>query len=50
MDDDEEGNINSQIAYQIVSQEPKGSASMFKIDEKTGKLYVNQATLDREVS
>ena len=50
MDDDQDGNINSQIAYQIVSEEPKGSESMFKIDEKTGNIYVNKPTLDREVS
>lgn len=48
-DKDEPGTINAKIAYSIISQEPKGSGHMFTIDEKTGKLYVKQQTLDREV-
>lgn len=48
-DNDQEGNINSQIAYSILSQEPEGK-QMFVIDETTGKLYVNEDTLDREVT
>lgn len=48
-DDDEAGTDNSKIAYSIVSQEPEGTGHMFRIEEKTGKLYVNKATLDREV-
>lgn len=47
-DDDEPGNINSEIYYSIVSQDPPGK-NMFRIDAKTGKLYVNEPTLDREV-
>lgn len=47
-DNDEEGTINSQISYRIVSQEPEGT-HMFSIDETTGKLYVKEDTLDREV-
>lgn len=47
-DNDQEGTINSQIAYSIVSQEPEGK-HMFFIDEMTGKLYVKEDTLDREV-
>lgn len=47
-DNDQEGTINSQIAYSILSQEPEGK-QMFFIDEVTGKLYVKEDTLDREV-
>lgn len=47
-DNDQEGTINSQIAYSILSQEPEGK-DMFFIDETTGKLYVKEDTLDREV-
>lgn len=28
-------------------QEPEGTGHVFKIDEKTGKLYVKEPTLDR---
>lgn len=48
-DDDQAGTINAQISYSIISQEPKGKGPMFTIDSKTGKLYVNDPTLDREV-
>lgn len=48
-DDDQPGTINSQISYSIISQEPEGSGHVFRLDEKTGKLYVKEATLDREV-
>lgn len=48
-DDDQPGSINSQISYSIVSQEPQGAGHMFRLDEKTGKLYVKEPTLDREV-
>lgn len=48
-DDDEVGTINSEIYYSIISQEPAGTGDMFRIDRKTGKLYVKEATLDREV-
>ncbi|KAK1896585.1 Desmoglein-2 [Dissostichus eleginoides] len=47
-DKDEPGNINSEIAYSIVSQEPEGTGHMFAIDSKTGQLYVKEETLDRE--
>ncbi|KAK2815966.1 hypothetical protein Q5P01_026433 [Channa striata] len=47
-DDDEAGTVNAEITYSIVSQEPKGAGHMFTIDEKTGKLYVKEPTLDRE--
>ncbi|XP_029355863.1 desmoglein-4-like [Echeneis naucrates] len=47
-DNDQAGTINSQISYSIVSQEPEGTGPMFSIDEKTGKMYVKEATLDRE--
>lgn len=47
-DNDQAGTINSQIAYRILSQEPEGK-HMFSIDETTGKVYVKEDTLDREV-
>uniref|UniRef100_A0AAZ3RK43 Cadherin domain-containing protein n=1 Tax=Oncorhynchus tshawytscha TaxID=74940 RepID=A0AAZ3RK43_ONCTS len=47
-DDDQEGSINSKIHYKILSQKPAGSGAMFTIDENTGKLFVKDATLDRE--
>ncbi|KAM7410638.1 hypothetical protein PAMA_001871 [Pampus argenteus] len=49
-DNDQAGTINSELAYSIVSQEPEGSGHMFTIDEKTGKLFVKESTLDRETS
>lgn len=48
-DDDQPGTINSQISYSIISQEPEGIGHMFRIDEKTGKLFVKESSLDREV-
>lgn len=48
-DDDQAGTINSELAYSIVGQEPAGSGPMFTIDKKTGKLYVKESALDREV-
>lgn len=48
-DDDQPGTINSKISYSIVSQEPKGTGHMFRIDKETGKLYVKEPLLDREV-
>uniref|UniRef100_A0A3Q1HGP3 Cadherin domain-containing protein n=1 Tax=Anabas testudineus TaxID=64144 RepID=A0A3Q1HGP3_ANATE len=47
-DDDQAGTINAEISYSIISQEPEGTNHMFTIDEKTGKLYVKEPTLDRE--
>lgn len=49
-DNDQAGTSNSEISYSIVSQEPEGTGHMFTIDKKTGNLYVNEPTLDREVS
>ncbi|KAM9849232.1 uncharacterized protein ACBR49_008487 [Aulostomus maculatus] len=49
-DDDQAGTPHSEIAYSIVSQEPVGTGQMFTIDSKTGKLYVKEATLDRETT
>lgn len=48
-DDDQEGTINSELSYKIISQEPKGKENMFYIEEKTGKIFVREPTLDREV-
>lgn len=45
-DADEPGNINSQIRYEIIKQEP--SNDMFSINEN-GEVLVNNAGLDREV-
>ncbi|TDH08233.1 hypothetical protein EPR50_G00095520 [Perca flavescens] len=47
-DDDEAGTDNSKISYSIASQEPQGRGHMFTIDKQTGKVYVKEATLDRE--
>ena len=49
-DADEEGTVNAKMAYAIINQEPKGHGNMFNIDRHTGKLYVKEPTLDREVS
>ena len=48
-DEDQEGTINSELSYKIISQEPKGHEDMFYIEQKTGKLFVREPTLDREV-
>lgn len=48
-DKDQAGTINSEISYRIISQEPEGTGHMFRIDEKSGRLYVKESTLDREV-
>lgn len=49
-DGDQAGTINAEISYSIISQEPEGTGHMFTLDKKTGKLYVKEPTLDREVS
>ena len=48
-DKDLPGSINAEIAYTIVSQTPKGKEMMFEIERKTGKLFVKEPSLDREV-
>lgn len=48
-DNDEAGTINSAIAYTIISQEPEVTGHMFTIEKNTGKLFVKEPTLDREV-
>lgn len=48
-DADEPGTINSKIAYSIVKQTPADSKYMFSIDKETGKVYVKETNLDREV-
>lgn len=48
-DDDQAGTINAELSYSIISQEPEGTGHMFTIDEKTGKVYVKEPSLDREV-
>lgn len=45
-DADEPGNINSQILYEIIKQEP--SENMFSINQD-GEVLVNDDRLDREV-
>lgn len=47
-DADEPGNLNSQIKYEIVEQQPGGQI-MFRADDD-GTIRVNNANLDREVS
>lgn len=45
-DADEPGNVNSQILYEIVDQNPPGN--MFTINQN-GEVIVNNENLDREV-
>lgn len=47
-DDDQQGTPNSQIFYSIVEQ--SSSSGMFHINSVTGQVYVQQTTLDREVT
>ncbi|XP_047443775.1 desmoglein-2-like [Mugil cephalus] len=47
-DDDQSGTANAEISYSIISQEPEGTGHMFTLEEKTGKLFVKEPTLDRE--
>lgn len=49
-DADEPGTINSKISYSILKQTPVETGSMFSIDKDTGKVYVKERTLDREVT
>lgn len=49
-DADEPGTINSKIAYSIINQTPAESKYMFSLDKATGKVYVKEKTLDREVT
>lgn len=48
-DADAKETINAKIAYKILKQIPDKSGTMFSIDRDTGKIYVKQHTLDREV-
>lgn len=49
-DADEPGNMNSEIRYKILSQDPPLPMShMFSINPVTGAISVNGAGLDREV-
>lgn len=48
-DADQQGTPNAKIAYSILKQIPEESGTMFTIDRDTGKIYVNEHTLDREV-
>uniref|UniRef100_A0AAY5EYT6 Cadherin domain-containing protein n=1 Tax=Electrophorus electricus TaxID=8005 RepID=A0AAY5EYT6_ELEEL len=47
-DRDEPGNINSQILYEIINQEPAGKR-MFKIN-RNGEIRVSGSNLDREAN
>ncbi|KAJ8383574.1 hypothetical protein AAFF_G00219540 [Aldrovandia affinis] len=48
-DADEEGTDNAKIAYSIVKQEPVDPGVMFYIEKNSGKIFVNDAGLDREL-
>lgn len=48
-DKDDPTTPNAEIAYSIISQEPALDRHMFRIGKKTGKLYVKEPNLDREV-
>lgn len=47
-DDDQENTINSMIHYSI--DQLSSTAGMFYINSQTGEIFVQQNTLDREVS
>ncbi|XP_036374470.1 desmoglein-2-like [Megalops cyprinoides] len=47
-DADDPQTPNAQIAYSIVGQKP-GGQNMFYINQKTGQIYVQMNTLDREI-
>uniref|UniRef100_A0A8D2J4B6 Desmoglein 2 n=1 Tax=Varanus komodoensis TaxID=61221 RepID=A0A8D2J4B6_VARKO len=49
-DADEPNNLNSKIAYKIVSQQPSFPASIFQIHKETGEVHTTVFQLDREVS
>lgn len=46
-DADEPGNLNSQIAYSIIVQNP--AEDVFYIDRQSGSIFVKRPVLDREV-
>ncbi|KAF5900439.1 desmoglein-2-like, partial [Clarias magur] len=48
-DADAQGTPNAKIAYSILKQIPEASGRMFTIDRDTGKIYVKEHSLDREV-
>ncbi|KAI5619856.1 desmoglein-2 [Silurus asotus] len=48
-DADEQGTANAKIAYSILKQLPENTGTMFSIDRDSGKVYVKEHTLDREV-
>ncbi|XP_036377128.1 desmoglein-2-like [Megalops cyprinoides] len=47
-DADEPGTLHTQIVYSIMNQEPPIPKNVFYIKGKTGEIYVNEPTLDRE--
>uniref|UniRef100_A0A8D2JG46 Desmoglein 2 n=1 Tax=Varanus komodoensis TaxID=61221 RepID=A0A8D2JG46_VARKO len=47
-DADEPNNLNSKIAYKIVSQQPSFPASIFQIHKETGEVHTTVFQLDRE--
>ncbi|XP_066575693.1 desmoglein-2.1 [Amia ocellicauda] len=47
-DDDEPNTQNSKIAFSILEQSPAGQM-MFRLDSNTGKIYVKESNLDREI-
>ncbi|KAJ8279867.1 hypothetical protein COCON_G00069330 [Conger conger] len=49
VDGDEEGTINAKIAYAIVKQDPEEDGMKFYIAKNSGKIFVKEQTLDREV-
>ncbi|XP_062986740.1 desmoglein-2 [Elgaria multicarinata webbii] len=48
-DADEPNNLNSKIAYRIVSQGPSQANSVFQIDRSTGEVRTSTLQLDREM-
>lgn len=48
-DADKPNTTHTKISYSIIKQEPSDGTRLFNIDRHTGRIYVNENTLDREV-
>ena len=48
-DRDKPGTAHTKIAYTLEQQEPSDGATFFYIDRRTGRIYVKEPSLDREV-
>ncbi|KAG5849881.1 hypothetical protein ANANG_G00076390 [Anguilla anguilla] len=48
-DGDEEGTINAKIAFNIIHQDPEDDGMKFYVEKNSGKIFVKEPNLDREV-